>query len=807
MAVALLSAAVLAFEILLTRLFAIIQWHHFAYMVISIALLGFGASGVLLTLCGKFMARRLELAFSINAALFAVGSVCAFLLAQRLEFNPLELAWGLRQAGRLLVVYLLLFVPFLFAASAIGLALMAYSHEAGRLYAWDLAGAGGGAAAIVGVLFLLSPEASLFAPAALAGIASALVFVRNRTAGLSAVAIVTVLAAAAFAVLPDDLKRPRMSQFKALEQHLQVAGATLVEVRDSPLARLSVVEYRDIPLRHAPGLSIRAASQIPDQAGLFADGDGPSAITRFDGTPGSVAYLGELTSALPYRLLESPSVLIIGAGGGADVLQAIHHGASRIDVVELNPQTVSVVRARYTGFSGRLFDRDDVRVVIDEARAFAARSPGAYDLVQLSMSESQAASGAGLYALAASHLYTVEGMAALIRLLRPGGFLAVTRWVKLPPRDGPKLLATVTAALERLGESEPGRRIAWIRNWNTSTLVVKNGAWTPADSSKLRAFAFPRAFDPAYYPGMRAVEANQFNRLSEPFFFDAARSILSDGREKFLDDYKFDIRPATDDRPYFHNFFRLAHAGELLALRTVGGMALLDLGHLVVWVTLLEALVLSVAFILLPAWVIRSRAERRGPDADATAGVIVYFLGIGFGFILIEIAFIQKLLLFLGHPLYAVAVVLAGFLVFAGAGSRVALVFSGRSVLYRVLIPVIAVALLGGAYLHYLPAMSGTLVLLSDPLRVLAALVLIAPLAFFMGMPFPAAIESLSEFRESMVPLAWGANGCASVTGAVLASLIAVSRGGSMVVVTAILCYAAAVLFGLPALRRLQSGG
>ena len=803
-AVACLSSAVLAYEILLTRLFAIIQWHHFAYMVISIALLGFGASGVLLALWGRALLRHYAAVFSINAILFALTSVAVFLVAQRLEFNPLELAWGLEQAGRLLAIFLLLHIPFVFAANAIGLTLMQYAEQAARVYAFDLSGAGAGAAIIVGLLYVVSPQAALFAPAAIAVTAGVLVFIKRPAAGLAAFAAIVGFTLALFVTLPGDATRLRMSEFKALEQQLRVAGANLAAEYDSPLARLSVVENRQIPLRHAPGLSIRSDVPVPDQVGIFFDGDGPAAVTHFDGTLESIAFVDQMTSALPYQFLQSPTVLVVGAGGGADALQAIYYRARQVDVVELNPQVIRIVRDHYGEYSGRLFDRNEVRVVLDEARGFAAKAGARYDLVQVSSTESQVASGAGLHALAASQLYTVEGMSALLKLLRPGGFLGLTRWVKLPPRDDAKLFATAIAALERAGVDNPGRRLAWIRNWNTSTLVVKNGAWTATDSSTLRAFAFARAFDAVYYPDMREVEANQFNQLDQPYFFQSAQNMLSTERERYFDQYKFDIRPATDDRPYFFNFFKLAHAPEIVALSGRGGMGLLDLGYLVVWVTLALALLLSTVFILLPVWVIHQRAERRGPDATVTGGVVLYFLCIGFGFIFIEVTFIQKLLLFLNHPLYAIAVALAGFLVFAGAGARVALSLSGRPIRLRILLPVVAIVLLGFIYLDRLAAVSATLVLLSDPLRILAALLLIAPLAFFMGMPFPVAIESLARQRESLVPLAWAANGCASVTGAVIASLIAVGYGGSMVVVIAMVCYAGAALFGLPALRRVH---
>jgi membrane protein YdbS with pleckstrin-like domain len=258
--IALISSAVLSYEILLARLFAIVQWHNFAYMVISIALLGFGASGALLCLAGKAFSRRFEAAFRVNAALFSLTSVASFVVTQWLEFNPLELAWSMEQTGKLLLIYLALMVPFLFAANAIGLALMVYANAAGRVYAWDLTGAGAGAAGIVGALFYLSPESALLLPALL-GAAAALMIGFKRPLAWAAISLVVVGLIIASGVLFEPSVRLRVSQFKALEQALQVAGSELMVERNSPLARLSVVENRIIPLRHAPGLSLLTTSR------------------------------------------------------------------------------------------------------------------------------------------------------------------------------------------------------------------------------------------------------------------------------------------------------------------------------------------------------------------------------------------------------------------------------------------------------------------------------------------------------------------------------------------------------------------
>ncbi len=799
--VALISSAVLSYEILLARLFAIVQWHHFAYMVISIALLGFGASGALLCLAGKAFARRFDAAFRINAALFSVTSVASFSLAQRLEFNPLELAWSFEQTGKLLVIYLALLVPFLFAANAVGLALMVYAKAAGRVYAWDLVGAGTGAAGIVGALFYLSPESALLVPALLGAAAASMIGARRPLAGLAVTCVVAGVIVALFVLFLGQPVRLRVSQFKALEQALQVAGSNLTVERNSPLARLSVVENTTIPLRHAPGLSLLTTSRIPHQAALYVDGDGPAAINQFEGSRETVSFLSQMTSALPYQLAPAPAALVVGLNGGTGVLQALYYGAAEIDVIEINPQVVEIVRDNYGDFSGRILEREEVRVFVEEARGYAERASARYDLVQVGLSGSLVASGSGLKAISANHLYTVEGVRALFELLKPGGVLSFTVWERLPPRDSIKLFATAISALKAAGVREPDRQLAWIRSFNTSTLVVKNGAIGPGESSALRAFASARGFDPVYYPGMRAVEANRFNQLEEAYFHDAAKALLSEEGDDFIQRYKFDIRPASDDRPYFSNYFKPAYAAEILALKDRGGMGLLDLGYLVVWATFFQALVMSAVLILLPLFVLDGGGERDRRDTQATAAALAYFISVGLGFIFIEITLIEKFLLFLNHPLYAVAVVLAGILLFAGLGSQFVMRRSGQPVKWRILLPVFAIVLIGGVYLEFLPRLSGTLVMLSDELSVSSALLLVAPLAFFMGMPFPVAIEALSRKDAALIPWAWGANGCASVVGAVLAVLIAASYGGSLVISIGLALYLVAGVLGSIAFR------
>ena len=787
-AVTLLSAAALAFEVLLMRLFSIGQWHHFAYMIISIALLGYGASGTVLSFLQERLRGRFPQAFTAFAALFGVSAPVSFALTRQIPLNSLEIVWDRTQQLFLLLDLMLLAVPFFFAAMAIGLALARRRERIGMVYRSDLIGAGAGAMGIVLALYFLSPATCLRLIGGL-GLAAAglgardLVFPRTVPTALFAAAVVLPV------LWPAPWATPQPSPYKGLSLALTVPGSAVVAERSSPLGLLTVVESPAVPLRHAPGLSLNATVEPPTQLGVFTDGGAMTAITRFDGRLDAVSYLDFQPSALPYHLLDRPRVLILGTGGGSDVLLARLHGAGAVDAVEVNPQMVDLVRRDFADFAGNILTADGVRVHVAEARSFASGSPGRYDLIQVALLDSFSAASAGLFALDESTLYTVEALETYLQRLAPGGFLAVTRWLKLPPRDSLKIFATALEALKRLDVADAGQRLALIRGWRTATLLVKNGPLVSADIAAIREFCRERSFDVAYYPGMPAAEANRFNTLDRPYLFDGAMALLGPEAERFLDDYKFDVSPSTDDRPYFFHFLKWRGLRELAAMRAGSGLPLVEWGYLILLATLVQALAVSVVLVLLPLIALRRR--RVGGRPGGRSRVFVYFLALGLAFLFVEIASIQRFVLFLGHPVHAVAVVLSGFLVFAGIGSgyvqRVGIVA------HRAL-PAAAAGIAAMIVLHLfaLPPLLEWLRPWPEAVKVAATLLFIAPLAFCMGIPFPLGLARTAGETPELVPWAWGINGCASVLSAVLATVLAIHYGFTAVMAVALVLYAAA---------------
>lgn len=786
-AIALLSACVLAYEVLLTRLFSIVLWHHFAYMIISAAMLGYGASGAALALLKDKIGSHVGIAFVTATAAMAVLMPSAFLLTQQVPFNPLELLWDNTQLSGLLAIYLLMMLPFFCGGLGIGLVMWHFASQAGRVYAWDILGAGVGSLGVIGVLFLVPPHKVLAIVTALALLAAAVAIFEMKMKR----EWMGVFLGLAFliAVVPGTWLKGVPSTYKDLSQTLNIAGTRLIDERSSPLGLVSVVESPRIPFRHAPGMSLNAMDEPPPQLGVFVDGNGPSVLTQFDGNLAPLAYLDQLTSALPYHVLKVSHtlqhVLVLGAGPGSDVLQALYHGAAAVDAVELDRNVIDLVEQRFRQFAGDLYRRADVHVHEAEARGFANTTSNRYDLVQVALLDSFGVASAGLYGLSESYLYTVEALQTYLSRLAPGGMLAVTRWLSLPPRDALKLFATAVIALEKDGVPSPAARLVMIRGWKTVTVLVKNGNFTPAEIEAVKAFCRKRSFDVAYYPGMPADEANRYNILAQPYFFEGAVALLGPQRQDFIDRYKFYIEPATDDRPYFFRFFKWSAAAELLALREQGSMPLFDWSYPLLVATLIQAFVASVLLILVPLAVSRSRR------ALPTAPVALYFLAIGLAFMFMEIAFIQKFVLFLAHPLYAVAVVLCAFLVFAAAGSWLTARLQGGKMGRSYLTVVITImASISLTYLIILPEVFKALIHLPDPTKIAISIALIAPLAVCMGMPFPTGTMRLANTARDSVPWAWAINGFASVVGAVLATLLAIHLGFAAVIILAVLIYA-----------------
>ena len=791
--VTLLSAASLAYEILLMRLFSIIQWHHFAYMFIGLALLGYGISGTVVAIHQQRLLQRFNPLYISCVALFGVSAVTCFSLAQLIPFNAEAILWDGWQVFYLTGIFLLLAIPFFFAATGICLAFMQYGTQVSRVYAVDLLGAGIGSLGVIILLLWVFPQLALVIVGVLGVVAALVASLELKVNRQPVIAIGLMFVMMLLFVSGVSLKL-QLSPYKSLQQVLRINGTSIIAESSSPLGLISVVESRDIPLRHAPGQSLHSTHEPLPQLGVFTDGDNMTVLTRYPEEDMKLAYLDQTSSALPYHLKPISNVLVLGVGGGADVLQARFHQVKKIDGVELNQQMIQLVKNNFAQFTGNLFQQPGVTIYHNEVRDFLRSKPRRYDLIQLALVDAFNASASGLYALNESYLYTVEALQLYLKHLESGGYLALTRWIKLPPRDTLKLFATAVSALRQAGVSDPEQRLVLIRSWQTSTLLVKNGRFTVKELSSVQRFCDERGFDLAYTPDLKPEQVNQYNILNSPVFYQAATALLSEKSDTFMQQYKFNLQPATDDQPYFHQFFKWSTFKEIFQMRNRGGMVLLEWGYIILLVTLGIAGFFSVVLILLPLWYYQ-RKQTTANTSVRRRDVFYYFFAIGLAFLFIEIAFMQKFILFLHQPIYAIAVTLTAFLIFAGAGSywsgRLLQSLTGSKILLYAIGGIILFSLV---YLLLLDSLFAIMVSLPIVVKMLITVLLIAPLAICMGMPFPLAMANLVHHAKYYIPWAWGINGCASVISAVLASLLAIHFGFSTVILLAVILYGSVLM-------------
>lgn len=792
-----ISAAAVALEVLLMRLLSIIQWHHCAYLIISLALLGFGASGTFLALTRARLVSRPSSALRWNCLLFSLTALFGFLAVEHVPLNLLEIIWNPRQLLYLLLYYLILGLPFFCAANCAGLSFICHPAKIHQIYCCNMVGAGVGAIGVVLLLKALQPMECLLVIAGV-GLPSAaiLAFPSSLKKGGAELALAVILVGLLVAFFPTSRLTLSISEYKALSKTLLLPQARAILQRSSPLGWLTVVDSPVIPFRYAPGMSLNCTAPLPAQLGVFIDGDSFTPITRFDGKREGLAFLDCLPAALPYHVLAHPRVLVLDAGGGMEVLMALRHRAASVTAVEPNPQLAALLSEDLMDFSGGLYAHADVKLEVAEARNFVERNADLYDLIVLSSQDASASAmivGAGL---SQTYNLTIEALQAYFSRLQPGGLVAATSWFSVPPRAGLKLFATAVEALRRSGVDNPENCLVLIHSWGTATLLVKNGWFSAEEINSVREFCEQRGFDLAYLPGVKEEEANRYNVLDRPYFYEGAMALLGDGRKDFLRRYKLDIAPATDDRPYFYHFFKGRLLPEILSMRGKEGWSMTDWSFPLLLATLLLAVISSAILILMPLLFLPGRGACGGREGLVAA----YFWLLGFAFIFIELAFIQKFTLYLGHPVHAAATVIAAFLIFAGGGSLFSATLERQFLAEHGArgLPIVAatggIAAVAITVTVWLPHLSAHLLTLPDVWKLFVCVAIIAPLAFCMGMPFPLGLARVTAANPEIVPWAWGINGCASVVGSVLAAIFAIHGGFNVVMGLGLLMYAAAAV-------------
>lgn len=763
-----LSLATLFLELSLMRVLSVANWYHFGFLVISTALLAFGVAGIVLTLSTRL---REELPLDrVVAALslaFGVVAVVSYWLLQQIPFHPFYI--DLAQLVFIPLYFVVAGTPFFCSGLAIGLLLSRGGRCVDHLYAADLIGAGVGCALIALVMPAVGGAGSVVAAAGI-GFVAASIFGWVRAPPLALTGLALAIASIPLAIVADHVLP--ISVIAEKKHPVQPDSAPIYTAWNA----FSRVDVFNLPAMPEEGRPDAGFSIIVDM------GAAGTAIPDLSGGVRNYLEHSYRSNCVPYVGKSNPKVLIIGSGAGREVLEALYCGAQSITAVEINPIINDIVSQRMRGSWGGLFEQPQVHLVTEEGRSFIRRTNEKFDVIISIQTMTDAAISSGALTMSESYLFTREAFFDYLDHLSTDGVLLITR----PTPQQVKLFATIREVFEARGLGNPAHHLISFegplapyghRLFNTGFLFKKS-VWA---DDELRAIAdrlgvgrperwFGQSSE-ILYPSSKAE--SQPSRFVEVLSAQNLQAVYAAHREK--------IRPAVDDRPFFNqnvkwqslrfgDFRRVFHSQETFdsAVQPVTEVMLVTM--------LIQTSLIAALLILFPL----SRFARAGMRVPRRWAFLTYFAGLGLGFIMIEIVFIQRFLLFLGQPVYSFAVVLAGLLAFSGVGAF--LVSRFRENIRTMLIPIFA-SLLIVLFVISIASQSIFSLALGLPLlsRIVIVIIMLAPIGILLGMPFPAGLLIVGEEAPSFVPWAWGVNGFFTVLGSIGASILGMALGFTVV--------------------------
>lgn len=775
--VGLISGTLLMTELALTRIFSVIMYYHFAFLAISIALFGVSASGVTAYCARRSLSRWATDTILATAALaYAVCTIVALYFLVRLRVG---LTYSPENLRLMLLIYALAALPFFTGGFTITMAISRLTARINAVYAADLIGAAGGCLILIPLLNQLGAPGVVLAGAAFS-IAAAVLFAppaQRRVVSASGAAILAlafggqVSGTAVFDVV--DTKGHK--------------GDTVLFSKWNSFSRIGVYarEHGDW------SLSPSYTGPRPDSRYMDIDSAASTPILRLDEDASNAQYLKYELTALAYHL-QHPGfrALVIGPGGGRDLASALVFGAGHVDGIEINPIIANdVMRDRFRDYSGGIYTNPRVAIAVDDGRSYVRRTPNRYDVIQASLVDTWAATAAGAYTLTENTLYTVDAFGDYLDHLTPDGVLTITRWVF----DGLRLVSLAQDACARRGWTAADRLLI-VRHGRVATFLLKRTPFTSAEVSRLEDEAARLQFEVIYAPGARALPAGAHDEVVDgTSTADYARLITAADREQFFDEYYWDVRPTTDDRPFYFHTTKLKNQFDVAF-----GRSMLFGNGLSALLTLLGISVALVgAFVVLPLAV----ADRGATHARGWLAWLAYFSALGAGFMLIEVSVLQRFVLLLGHPVYSLTVTLFSLLLGTGIGAAWSRRFDERMLHRTVARGLLLIAAIGGVVVVLAAPIVTWAIPFARPVRMLIAVVLLVPIGVALGIPMPSGLRMLSRQSPELVPWAWGMNGAFSVLGATMAIFIAMNWGFGVTLLVASATY----LVGLVALRRATS--
>jgi hypothetical protein len=764
-------------ELSLTRIFSVTMYYHFAFMAISIALFGLSASGVYVFLMrDRWRDTPTEKLLAGHAFAFTVVTAGALAVLVRMQVG---LNYSASNIAMMSAVYLLSALPFFFGGAAITLSITRMSGNITAVYAADLLGAAAGCLLLMPALNIIGAPGAILTAAVMGTIAGMLLM----GPAVPRAWLFAIDAFVAIAIVVAVFGGFDVGTTKGHENHPVLFSKwnsfSRIGVYDQPYGAWSLSEQYTGPL--------------PDSHLMDIDSAAGTQILKFNGDLSSVSYLQYELTALGYRLYGTPGTppsspfkaLVIGTGGGRDLLSALVFGASRVDGVEINPIIVNdVMRGKFREYSGGVYERPEVKVTVEDGRSFVRRSDQRYDIIQASLVDTWAATAAGAYALSENSLYTVEAFDDYLAHLSDRGVLSISRWVF----DGLRLISLAQEAGARQGWN-PVDRLAIVQHDKVATFLLKKTPFTPAEVTTLEKAANDLGFAVLYLPG-RPIRTFGDNRD------DYAKLLLTPDRHGFYAQYPLDVTPTTDDRPFFFHTTRLGnHAFVAPVMRMFGrhvdrpinpgAWATGGLTALLVLLGISSGLI--ALFIVGPLAVTSRAALERGWLRS-----LAYFACLGGAFMLIEVALLQRFVLLLGHPVYSLTVTLFSLLVGTGLGSALSRRFPDARIGRVAVMACLAVAVLGIVWGAMLPPIVQAAIKWSLGVRIGLAILLMVPAGLLMGLPLPSGMRLLAASQPQLVPWAWGMNGALSVLGAILAVFIAMNWGFSVTLACGAAVYACA---------------
>jgi predicted membrane-bound spermidine synthase len=785
----LLSLATLLLELSLTRVLSVALWYHFGFLVISTALLGFGTSGVVLALWRRLREEiSLDHALAMLALLFGVLTVVCFWLMQRIPFDPFSLFSDKRQLAFMPLYYIVISLPFFCSGLALALLFTRGGTCVNRLYAFDLVGAGVGCAALALIMPLFGGSGSAVFAGAL-GLLAAAIFGFRSARRIAAVGVALAAGFFALAFFAGRVLPISITPNKPIPPQPPIYTAW------NTFSKIDVYEAKALP-RSTTG---RGARRFIFDAGTAATGmvdlrpNVREVLKQLEGSDNfssNIAYVGKTR----------PRVLIIGSGGGNQVLDALHYGAEKIIAVEINPIINDVINNRMRDYWGDLYQQPEVEVVTEEGRSFVRRSKEQYDAIISVHTISNAAIASGALSLAENYVLTREAFEDYMDHLKPDGVLYFTR----PEAQISRLFSTGREALAARGVTDlPSHFFAYRTAPSTQQqpqpggtnrlsfnagFLMKKSPYTAEEID-----AITRILHIGETPATPDGQKNEarYSPKEPPSDSIYYRLLTAPDLRTVYAGETAQIEPATDDRPFFNQHTRWSSINrktfqDIFTQNRGARMALEDrpVAEVTLLVLLVQSIIVAAVLILLPL----ARFSRQGLRVPHRGSFLVYFAALGLGFIMIEIALLQRFTLFLGQPVYTFAVVLAALLIFTGFGAALSDKFgaSARKNL-RVIVPLILLTLLLTAFLT--PYIFNAALGWSLLARVFVSVLILCPLGILLGMPFPSGLRIIGEEAHALVPWAWGVNGFFTVIGTVGALILGMAFGFKAVLVVAAVCY------------------